>query len=197
MTTADNKIKIITQQIIADKDNLNYTKAGLKPVFSINLAAKIVIIGQAPGFKAQQTGIVFGDKSGDILRNWLGVDKNTFYNNELFSFMPMDFYFPGKGKTGDLPPRKNFAEKWHPLILEKMKDVKLIILIGTYANKYYLKDKFKDNLTATVKAYNEYLPKYFPLVHPSPLNFRWQHKNPWFNEEIIPKLKQIIKEIAL
>ncbi|NLC41909.1 MAG: uracil-DNA glycosylase family protein, partial [Erysipelothrix sp.] len=138
---------------------------------------------------------VFRDVSGDRLREWLGIDEETFYTPQNFAVLPMDFYFPGKGKTGDLPPRKDFASRWHPLLLNEMKQIQLIILVGSYAQKYYLKDNMKSNLTQTVKSFGEYLPKYFPLVHPSPLNRRWEAKNPWFNEEVLPVLKHRVHKI--
>ena len=109
--------------------------------------------------------------------------------------MPMDFYYPGKGKTGDLPPRKFIAEEYHEDIMKLMPKTQLIILIGEYAIKYYLKDTRKKNLTETVKCFQEYLPKYFPIVHPSPLNFRWQAKNPWFERDVVPVLKQKVHTI--
>jgi len=107
----------------------------------------------------------------------------------------MDFYYPGKGKSGDLPPRKFIAQEYHPKILRLMPDVRLTILIGKYAMDYYLRDRKKKNLTETVAAYQEYLPEYFPIVHPSPLNFRWQAKNPWFAEQVVPQLQKIVHEI--
>jgi Uracil-DNA glycosylase len=107
----------------------------------------------------------------------------------------MDFYYPGKGKSGDLPPRKNFAPKWHEKILELMPNIELIILVGKYAQDYYLHKNKKSNLTETVFHYEEYGPLYFPIVHPSPLNFRWQNKNPWFLENVVPKLKIRVSEI--
>ena len=107
----------------------------------------------------------------------------------------MDFYYPGKGSHGDLPPRKGFADLWHPQLLALMSDIQLIILIGTYAQKYYLGKNRKANLTETVRSYTDYLPTFFPLVHPSPLNFRWQAKNPWFEIQILPALQKKIREI--
>ena len=135
------------------------------------------------------------DKSGDKLRLWMGVDEKTFYSSNLLAIIPMDFYYPGKGKSGDLPPRKDFGEKWHNKILELLPNVELFILIGKYAQGFYLKGKLKDNLTNTVHAYKEYLPKFFPIVHPSPLNIRWLKKNPWFEEEVVPKLKEMVTKI--
>ena len=177
-----------------DADNKVYSDKGIEPLFSAPRTAKILIIGQAPGIKAQESRIFFNDKSGVKLREWMGIDNELFYNSGLIGVVPMDFYYPGKGKSGDLPPRKNVAHKWHPRVLELMPDIKLIILVGKYAQDYYLKDKKEKNLTGTVKNYKKYLPKYFPIVHPSPLNFRWQAKNPWFLEEVVPVLKKMVEE---
>ena len=184
----------LKKDIMLDVDNKVYSDKGIEPLFSAPRTAKILIIGQAPGLKAQESRIFFNDKSGVKLREWMGIDNELFYNSGLIGVVPMDFYYPGKGKSGDLPPRKNFAHKWHPRVLELMPDIKLIILVGKYAQDYYLKDKKEKNLTGTVKNYKKYLPKYFPIVHPSPLNFRWQAKNPWFLEEVVPVLKKMVEE---
>lgn len=178
-----------------DPYNQAQTAAGLKPLFVADPASKILIIGQAPGLKAQQAGRVFTDLSGEKLRAWLNVSDKEFYNPKNFAVLPMDFYYPGKGKTGDKPPRKEFAGLFHPLIIEQMKQIELTILIGTYAQKYYLGSKMKQNLTETVRFYQDYLPQYFPLVHPSPLNFRWLSKNPWFETEVMVDLQQRISAI--
>ncbi len=188
-------IEEVREAIINDKDNVEFSKKCYKPIFMANENARILIIGQAPGIKTQEKNEAFLDKSGDKLREWLGVSKDYFYNSGMFANLPLDFYFPGKAKSGDLPPRKGFAEKWHPLLIDLMPNIQLTLLIGTYAQKYYLKDKMKANLTETVKHYNEYLPKYFPIVHPSPLNFRWHLKNPEFESEIVLKLREIVSEI--
>lgn len=185
----------IRESIINDSFNKEYKEKGLKPIYDVSENSKILIIGQAPGIKAQESGITWNDKSGDSLRDWLGITRKEFYDPNLFGLVPMDFFYPGKSKSGDKPPRKGFAEKWHPLILNNLKDVKLIILVGSYAQKYYLKEHFKENLTNTVKNYFEYLPKYFPIVHSSPLNFRWQNNNPWFLTDVVPKLKELVRTI--
>ena len=191
----DREFEQLKKDIMLDVDNKVYSDKGIEPLFSAPRTAKILIIGQAPGIKAQESRIFFNDKSGVKLREWMGIDNELFYNSGLIGVVPMDFYYPGKGKSGDLPPRKNFAHKWHPRVLELMPDIKLIILVGKYAQDYYLKDKKKKNLTGTVKNYKKYLPKYFPIVHPSPLNFRWQAKNPWFLEEVVPELQERIEKI--
>ena len=190
----DREFEQLKKDIMLDVDNKVYSDKGIEPLFSAPRTAKILIIGQAPGIKAQESRMFFNDKSGVKLREWMGIDNELFYNSGLIGVVPMDFYYPGKGKSGDLPPRKNFAHKWHPRVLELMPDIKLIILVGKYAQDYYLKDKKEKNLTGTIKNYKKYLPKYFPIVHPSPLNFRWQAKNPWFLEEVVPVLKKMVEE---
>ncbi len=184
----------IRKEIINDPTNIQFKKLGYEPLFIVDKEAKIVIIGQAPGKKAQETNIVWDDKSGIRLKEWLGIDDKTFRDKTKIAILPMDFYYQGKGKSGDLPPRKDFASKWHKKILDLMPNVELIILVGNYAQKYYLINK-KENLTETVRAYKEYLPKYFPIVHPSPLNFRWLNKNLWFEKELVPILRKRVKEI--
>jgi len=185
----------ITSSIIADPQNKDFTQRGIFPLFSAPKTARINIVGQAPGLKAEQTRLYWNDKSGDRLRDWLGVDYDYFYNSGIFAVLPMDFYYPGKGKSGDLPPRKNFAKKWHSKVLELMPNLELIILVGKYAQDYYLGNEKQQNLTKTVFNYKQYLPRYFPIVHPSPLNFRWHNKNPWFIEEVVPELQKRVKEI--
>lgn len=187
-------ISEITEKLKKDPRNRTYTDRGISPIYQIDPEAKVLIIGQAPGRKVEEDGIPFYDKSGEKLREWMGVDEKTFYSKRI-AIMPMDFYYPGKGKTGDLPPRKFIAEEYHEDIMKLMPKIQLIILIGEYAIKYYLKDTRKKNLTETVKCFQEYLPKYFPIVHPSPLNFRWQAKNPWFERDVVPVLKQKVHTI--
>ncbi|HHX00393.1 MAG TPA: uracil-DNA glycosylase family protein [Acholeplasmataceae bacterium] len=191
----NNNLYKIYNEIINDPDNQEYTIKGWLPIYTVSNESKIVIIGQAPGIKAQESKIAWNDLSGNKLRDWLGVTREDFYETSKFALIPMDFYYPGQGKSGDLPPRRGFAEKWHSKILNELDSLQLIILIGQYSQNYYLKDKAKKNLTETVKAYKEYLPDYFPLAHPSPRNIRWHIKNPWFEEYVIPDLKKIVKSI--
>ncbi len=188
-------IEDITKAIIADPQNKAFTEQGIKPLFAVPKNARINIVGQAPGLKTQQAGLYWKDKSGDRLREWLGVDEETFYQSGYFAVLPMDFYFPGHGKSGDLPPRKGFAEKWHQPILELLPDIELTILIGQYAQKYYLHQKGTVKLTETVQHYQDYLPDFFPLVHPSPRNQIWMAKNPWFEAEVVPELQALVQKI--
>ncbi|MEM1327311.1 MAG: uracil-DNA glycosylase family protein [Bacteroidota bacterium] len=168
---------------------------GAKPIFNFSRSSKIILVSQAPGLLAHKSGVAYQDPSGVRLRAWLGVDEETFYNDQHFAIMPMGFCYPGKGKSGDLPPRKECAPLWHDRIWSQFSNVQLILLIGQYAQKAYLKERAKRTLTLTVKAYAEYLPQYFPVVHPSPRNRFWHAKNGWFEEEVIPELQRIVREI--
>lgn len=154
---------------------------------------KILIIGQAPGRKVHETGIPWDDPSGKRLRQWLGVDDETFYNPEIFGILPMGFCYPGTGKSGDLPPRPECAPKWHEPLLKMMPEVKLTLLFGQYAQERYLGKKRQKNLTETVRNWKDYLPDYLPLPHPSPRNQIWVRKNPWFEEEVLPFLKETVR----
>ncbi len=172
---------------------INKLEFGARPVISASKNSKIVIIGQAPGSKVHASGIPWDDKSGDNLRQWMNVSKETFYDAQKIALIPMGFCYPGKGKTGDLPPMKECAPLWHHLLFQKMPEIKLIILVGKYAQDYYLENNNHKNLTETVKHFNDFLPKYFVLPHPSPRNNIWQSKNSWFKSEVIPVLKSIMK----
>lgn len=191
----DPQFQAIAKAIAADPVNADYTKRGVEPLFYAGPQCKIMIVGQAPGRVAEESGIVWNDRSGDRLREWMGIDRETFYNSGKLAIVPMDFYFPGTGKSGDLPPRKEFAEKWHPRPLELMPDLELTILVGSYATKHYLHLKSSTSLTQVVRDYRDYLPTYFPLVHPSPRNQIWMKKNPWFDEEVLPQLKARVGEL--
>ena len=190
----DKKFDKIIKRLKEDSRNKSYTERGIPPIFQVSPKAQILIIGQAPGKKVEESLIPFNDKSGEKLVQWMGIDRDTFYSEKI-AILPMDFYYPGKGKTGDLPPRGFIAKEYHKDILDLMPDIKLTILIGSYSMKYYLGKGMKENLTETVRSYKEYLPKYFPIVHPSPLNFRWQKANPWFEGEIVSVLRDMVGKI--
>ena len=191
----DPRFKSIAEEIRRDPENASFTKRGIDPLFYAGPECRIMIVGQAPGRVAEESGIVWNDRSGDRLRDWMGIDRDTFYNSGKLAIVPMDFYFPGTGKSGDLPPRKDFADKWHPRLLELMPDLKLTILVGSYATKRYLKLKSSASLTQVVKDYRDYLPEFVPLVHPSPRNQIWMKKNPWFDQTVIPDLQELVAQI--
>jgi len=169
---------------------------GVNPVLSAHKNSKIAIIGQAPGTVVHKSGVPWDDKSGARLRDWLGIDRSDFYDAEKIALIPMGFCYPGKGKSGDLPPRNECAPQWHEALFDHMEKLQLIILIGTYAQSYYLKDKRKKTLTETVRNHVEYLPKYLPLPHPSPRNNIWLSKNDWFEIEVLPVLRARVKKIC-
>ena len=170
---------------------------GPRPVLSVSTKSKIVIIGQAPGLAVHNSGIPWDDKSGNNLRQWMDVDDFTFYDSTKIAILPMGFCYPGKGKSGDLPPTKECAPQWHNQLLSRMENVELILLIGKYAQDYYLEDKAKKNLTETVKCFEEYLPKYFVLPHPSPRNNIWQKKNSWFKATVLPVLREEVQRLLV
>ena len=168
---------------------------GPRPIVSFNQESKILIIGQAPGIKVHENGVPWKDKSGDRLREWTNLSEEQFYDPSFIGIVPMGFCYPGKGKSGDLPPRKECAPAWHSLILDSLEDVQLSLLIGQYAQDYYLDRDTKMTLTQRVKNFKQYLPRFFVLPHPSPRNNIWLKKNSWFEEIVLPDLRQRIKTI--
>ena len=165
---------------------------GPRPIVAADPNAKILIIGHAPGTKVHQTGIPWDDPSGKQLRKWMGVTDETFYDETQIAQMPMGFCYPGKGKSGDLPPRSECAPQWHQQLLDKMPNLKLTLLIGQYSQRYYLGNTMERNLTETVRNFPKYAPRYFVLPHPSPRNRFWLSKNPWFETKVVPELQRQI-----
>ncbi|MEZ5344866.1 MAG: uracil-DNA glycosylase family protein [Pyrinomonadaceae bacterium] len=165
-----------------------------KPIFSFSGSSKIVLIGQAPGIKVHKSGTPWDDASGIRLREWLGVSMEEFYDTKNFAIVPMGFCYPGKGKSGDLPPRPECAPLWMGPILKQLRKLRLKILVGGYSQNYFLKDSQRKNLTETVKNWREYLPEFVVTPHPSPRNNIWLKKNPWFESELIPELKRIVSK---
>jgi len=168
---------------------------GPNPIVTASPESKIIVVGQAPGKIVHETSIPWNDKSGDNLRKWMGVDKNIFYDSDKIALVPMGFCYPGRGKSGDLPPRPECAPLWHKKLFDMMRHVELVILVGNYAQAYYLQKGAKKTLTETVRNFEEYLPEFFPLPHPSPRNNIWQAKNPWFGEQVLPELKRRVQLI--
>ncbi len=171
----------------------NQLPLGANPIFQLHPKAKLLIIGQAPGTAAHETGIAFNDPSGVRLRKWLGVTDEQFYNPEIMAMMPMSFCYPGRGKSGDLPPIKVCAPRWHQKLLQQLPNIQLIMLIGKYAQDAYLSNQHSLNLTDTVNNWRDYWPEFVPMPHPSPRNNIWLKKNPWFEKEVIPSIQQKIK----
>jgi len=191
MTKLDSLLKEIRACTVCKE----YLPLGPRPILRASQQSKVLIVGQAPGTRVHKSGIPWDDPSGDRLRQWMGVNKETFYDEKKIAIVPMGLCYPGKGKSGDLPPRKECAELYFDRLLPLMPNIKLTLIIGQYAQAYYLKDKRKNSLTETVKAWKEYLPNFIVLPHPSPRNFGWFKKNPWFDDEVLPVLTEKIQTL--
>lgn len=168
---------------------------GARPVLQMSRQARILIAGQAPGVRVHESGVPFDDPSGDRLREWMGIERETFYSAKKIAILPMGFCYPGTGKSGDLPPRKECAAEWRERLMREMKDLKLTLVIGQYAQAWHLKELRRKNLTETVRAWKDFYPAIIPLPHPSPRNNIWMKKNPWFAEEVLPRLRKRVKRI--
>jgi len=168
---------------------------GARPVIQFNPSARILIAGQAPGLKVHQTGIPFNDASGQRLRQWLGLSKDDFYDATKIAILPMGFCYPGKGKSGDLPPRKECVPAWRAQLLAALPNIKLTIVLGKYAQAYHLPHTKHLSLTELVKSWREYWPTTLPLPHPSPRNNIWLANNPWFERDVVPQLAQAVQSI--
>lgn len=162
---------------------------GPNPVVRAGTQCRIMVVGQAPGTRVHQTGIPWNDPSGDRLRDWMGLNKELFYDTRFLALVPMGFCYPGKGRGGDLPPMAACAPLWHQRLIAQMPKLALIILAGQYAHDYYLGADKGRNLAETVSRFREYLPGYMVLPHPSPRNNRWLRERPWFEQEVIPELR--------
>lgn len=165
-----------------------------RPVLAAHGSARLLIVGQAPGRRVQESGIPWSDASGKQLRTWLDLAPEVFYDPEKVAILPMGFCYPGSGRQGDLPPRPECAPTWHARLLALMPQIRLTLLIGAYSQAFYLVDRAGRNLTETVANWRDYLPDYFPLPHPSPRNRLWLRRNPWFESEVVPVLRKTVHE---
>ncbi|MCB1552763.1 MAG: uracil-DNA glycosylase family protein [Xanthomonadales bacterium] len=167
---------------------------GPRPVLRASTTARLLIVGQAPGTRVHESGIPWNDSSGIRLRHWLGIDRDHFYDESRIAIVPMGFCYPGRGSSGDLPPRPECARTWHPKLMPLLTGVRLTLLIGHYAQAHFLGPKRMRTLTETVLHAESYLPRFLPLPHPSPRNLLWIKSNPWFEEDIIPLLRRVVGE---
>lgn len=166
---------------------------GPRPVLQASTSARILIAGQAPGKKVHLSGVPFNDPSGKRLRDWMGVNTETFYNSAHIAILPMGFCYPGTGKSGDLPPRPECADQWRESLLEAMPNIKLTLVLGKYAQDYHLGRS--KSLTELVRDWRSHWPEMLPLPHPSPRNNRWFKQNPWFEAEVLPTLRARIAQL--
>lgn len=188
-------LKTLLTEIRACRECESHLPLGPRPILSAHRNSKILIIGQAPGRRVHESGVPWDDPSGVRLREWLRVAETDFYDASKIALMPMGFCYPGTGKSGDLPPRPECAPLWHEPLHNELKQVKLTLVIGNYAQAYLLRESKKSTLTETVRCWKEYRPAAIPLPHPSPRNNIWLKKNPWFEKEILPYLRRRTKTL--
>ena len=165
---------------------------GVRPVTSFSATARLLIIGQAPGSKVHETGIPWDDASGDRLREWTGLSKEQMYDPRRVALVPMGFCYPGKGSGGDKPPRPECAPQWHGRVLDILPENRLTLLVGAYAQAHYLPEARKLSMTERVRAFREYLPRFLPLPHPAWRSAIWMRQNPWFEAEVLPRLREAV-----
>lgn len=166
-----------------------------RPVLQLASSARVLIIGQAPGSKAHETGIPWNDASGDRLREWLQLDRAVFYDKTRVAILPMGLCYPGAGKNGgDKPPRPECAPLWHERLLSHLPDLQMTLLVGQYAQRHYLGAARQDSMTRTVKAFSRYAPQLFPLPHPSWRSLIWMRKHPWFEQVVLPALRRAVRK---
>ena len=170
---------------------------GPRPVLQASATAKLLIVGQAPGTRVHESGIPWNDASGERLRDWLEMAPEVFYDEARVAIVPMGFCYPGrKEKGGDNPPRPECAPEWHQKLLNLIPDVKLTLLVGVYAQKHYLGPARKKTMTKTVRAWRDYMPRFLPTPHPSWRTTGWLRKNPWFEAEVVPELRQRVSRLV-
>lgn len=197
LNSMHNKLDALLQQVRACEHCAAHLPLGPRPVLRAHPDARVLIVGQAPGTRVHESGIPWNDPSGDRLRQWMQVGHDGFYDPRQFAIIPMGFCYPGRGKSGDLPPRPECAPLWHQRLLDHLPRIALTLLIGQFAQRYYLGSRAKKNLTETVRGYSEYLPDFFPLPHPSPRNQLWMKKNPWFEQAVVPMLRDRLRRLQL
>lgn len=168
---------------------------GPRPVLQVSDSARILIVGQAPGTAVHRTGIPWNDPSGNTLRTWMGIDEAAFYDKRCVAIIPMGYCYPGRGKSGDLPPRRECAELWLEKLLGYLPHIGMTLLVGQYAQRHFLGTQRKATLTETVRAWRDYAPGFLPLPHPSPRNRGWLKRNPWFETGLLPVLRTRIAEM--
>ena len=198
MACADNGLPAATalllQQVRACTLCAPHLPLGVRPVLQVHPAARILVVGQAPGIRVHNSGIPFDDASGDRLREWMGISREVFYEPTKMAIVPMGFCYPGTGKSGDLPPRPECAPRWRQQVLEHLPDIELTLVIGQYAQAWHLPKSGHSSVTGTVQRWQEFAPGVIALPHPSPRNNIWLKRNPWFAEKLLPELKVLVAQ---
>lgn len=187
----DDRLTTLLDEIAACRRCAGDLPLGPRPVLRAEPSARLLIVGQAPGTKVHETGVPWNDASGDRLRDWLDVDRETFYDARRIAIVPMGFCYPGRDpRGGDNPPRPECAPAWHAPVLERLPNLGLTLLVGSYAQKYYLGADRGRTMTETVREFRRFLPRFLPTPHPSWRTTAWQRKNPWFEDEVLPELRR-------
>ena len=186
----------LLREIRACRVCASHLPLGPRPVLRAKASARLLIIGQAPGTKVHESGIPWNDRSGDRLRDWLQLDRETFYDESRIAIVPMGFCYPGvDANGGDRPPRKECAPLWHARVMQRLPKIELTLLVGSYAQRYYLKARWKGTTTDMVRAWRDVAPRYVPMPHPSWRNTAWLRRNPWFEEELLPTLRERVRDL--
>jgi uracil-DNA glycosylase len=194
--SAPDRLDALLTEIRACRVCAKHLPLGPRPVVRVSGSARILILSQAPGTRVHETGLTFNDRSGDRLREWLGIDRDTFYDESRVAVLGMGFCYPGRdAKGGDLPPRPECAPLWHPRLLAELPKVELTLLVGSYAIDYYLPETRRNSMTETVYHWRDYLPAYWPLPHPSWRTTAWEQKNPWFKRRLLPNFRKRVREL--
>jgi uracil-DNA glycosylase len=194
-TASPIRLRTLLKEVRACTICAPHLPLGPRPVLQVDAGARILIAGQAPGCKVHDSGIPFDDASGERLRQWMGIQRDVFYNPKIVAVLPMGFCYPGAGSSGDLPPRRECAPQWRVRLLAAMPNIELTLVIGQYAQAWHLPGPTAGSLTDTAKAWREHWPGVLPLPHPSPRNNIWLKRNPWFAEELVPELQRRVRAI--
>ena len=187
-------LKTLLTEVRACTLCIEHLPLGPRPVLQAHRVARLLIVGQAPGRRVHETGIPFNDPSGDRLRDWLGMDRDRFYDPQSVALLPMGFCYPGTGKSGDLPPRPECATAWRAKLLQQLPKIELTLVLGQYALAYHLPDA-GPTLTDAVQAWREQWPRIAAMPHPSPRNNLWLKRNPWFEAEMLPAVRERVKTL--
>jgi uracil-DNA glycosylase len=191
------KLQKLFKEVRACTICAEHLAAGPRPVLQVSSTARILIAGQAPGRKVHESGVPFDDASGDRLRQWMGVDRDVFYDASVVAILPMGFCYPGTGSSGDLPPRRECAPQWRERVLAAMPRIELTLVIGQYAQDWHMSETKLATLTETVQGWRKQWPGVLPLPHPSPRNNIWLKANPWFTRDVVPVLQMRIADIVV
>jgi uracil-DNA glycosylase len=193
---ADETLDSLMETVRACRVCEAHLPLGPHPVLQAGATAKILIVGQAPSAKVHASGVPWDDRSGERLRGWMGIAATAFYDKSCVAIVPMGYCYPGRGASGDLPPRRECAPLWLDRLLAHLPQIELTLLVGRYAQDHFLRCTGHVSVTATTQGWRTHAPRVIPLPHPSPRNVAWFKANPWFNEELVPALRQSVHELV-